>query len=250
MPGVPDLAVGPSVTGKYEPGGSIVCHAGAWTGADHYDFTVWRDRDGNGERDSKTEPLMTTALTGDGTGAAYAVQTSDLASPSVVGCLVTGRGPGGYAAYAAPSFTDLKVATQGPVATTPVTSAPTPTPTTVRDTIAPVISKSSSVCSATGCRLALVVIDRGSLTTTAGLGSVTFSLYLHRPAACASKRSARRTCVKTVVKVVRARRSIDQYVVQLTDLKRSERPRLRAIAIDKAGNRSIFSVALKLRTGR
>jgi hypothetical protein len=46
---------------------------------------------------------------------------------------------------------------------------------------------------------------------------------------------------------VRAKRSADQYIVQLTKLNRSERPKLRAVAIDKAGNKSILSVSLPLR---
>lgn len=249
MPGVPDLAHGPVLAGKYQPGGAISCSAGTWTGADRFDFVLWRDKDGNRVRDPKTEPLVNSTPSADGTSAAYAVQTADLAAPFRVGCSVTAHGPGGYAAYSAPTFTDLSVSTQGPVGVTPSTPTPTPTPVPVADAVAPMISKGSSVCSSKSCRVTVVVVDRGSATTIAGVGTVTFSLYRHVRGTCTVK-GKRKACTKTKVQVVRAKHADDQYVLQLSKLKKSEQPKLRAVAVDKAGNKSVLSVALKLRTGR
>lgn len=247
MPSVPDPTTGPSVTGQYRAGGQITCNAGSWTGATRYEFTMWKDRDANRSRDPRTEPLLATTTAAAGDAASYAVQNADLAAPFNVGCSVTGRGPGGYAAFAAATFTDLKVVVPTPVATTPPTTTPTPTPTPapVVDRTAPVISTSASVCAATSCRVAVVVIDRGTGLTVAGLDSVTFTLYRKVRVRC-----GRRTCTKTVKQVVRARRSGDQYVLQLAKLRRSERPKLRITAADAAGNASALAITLRLRTGR
>ena len=65
------------------------------------------------------------------------------------------------------------------------------------------------------------------------------------------RKGQRRPCTKTVKKVVRGRRSArDQYVISLAKLKRSETPKLRAVALDNAGNKAASTVVLKLRTGR
>ncbi len=99
--------------------------------------------------------------------------------------------------------------------------------------------------------MALVILDRGSVTTIAGLRSVTFTLYVHRRTTCRVSNGTRRACTKTIRKAVRARHTADgQYVLQLSGLRGAERPRLRAIATDAAGNRSTYTVTLKLRRGR
>ncbi len=117
MPDVPNFAAGPTLSGKYQLGGAITCSAGTWTGATRFDFSLWRDKDGNGARDAKTEPAVTAPVASDGRSASYAVSPADLVSPSVLGCRVTAHGPGGYAAYNSIPFTDLTVTQSGPVAT-------------------------------------------------------------------------------------------------------------------------------------
>ncbi len=116
----------------------------------------------------------------------------------------------------------------------------------------PVISRSSMVCSASGCRVALVVNDRGSGGPISGIDRVTFTLILNRRTTCRVKRGAhageRRSCVKQVKKVIRGRRSHDQYVLQLTNLRRADRPQLRTVAVDHAGNRATTTYALSVRT--
>lgn len=254
---------GPAVSGFYQPNGSITCNAGQWTGATSYSFTMWKDADNDGERDNSAlhwedttiEPLV--QIEAGATSASYKVTASDIAAktrPSI-GCQVIARGPGGYAGATTPVMTDTSVhEVPVSVAQTPATPMPTPAPAPVADTASPIISKSSTVCATASCRVALVVIDRGSVSTTAGIESVTFTLYLKRKTTCAVKsgarRGTRRSCVKTVKKAVRAKRSMDQYVIQLTKLRRADRPKLRTVAVDRAGNRSILSIALPLRTNK
>ncbi len=251
---------GPTVSGFYQQNGLITCNAGQWTGATSFTFKMWKDADNDGERDnsaehwedSTVEPLVPFEATP--TTAAYRVTASDLAAktrPSI-GCQVIARGPGGYAGANTPVMPDTSVRdVPVTVAQTPTVPTPTPTPAPTLDTTPPVISKSSTVCASASCRIALVVIDRGTGTSTAGLQSVTFTLYLHRRTTCAVKSKAgttiRRRCTKTVKQVVRARKAADQYVIQLARLRRADRPKLRAIAIDHSGNRSILSIALPLR---
>jgi secreted trypsin-like serine protease len=263
MPAPAAAPAGPSITGSYQAGGEITCNAGTWTGATSFSFKLWKDNDGDGEQDNAstywwtdatTEPTLTGIMTS-ATTASYKVTSSDLIATrrASIGCQVVARGPGGYFAAATPVMSDTSVhSVPASVATTPaVSTTPAPTVASVADTTPPLISKGSSVCSVKTCRVALFVVDRGSATTTAGLQTVTFQLYLHRASSCATKTAARkagrRSCVKTVVKVVRAKQSADQYVLQLGRLKRAERPKLRAVASDNAGNTSILSMALPLR---
>lgn len=260
MPAPAAAPDGPSISGFYQQNGAITCSAGSWTGATSFTFKMWKDTDNDGERDnsaehwedSMIEPLV--QFEAGATAATYKVTSSDLAAktrPSI-GCQVIARGAGGYAGATTPPMSDTSVHdVPVSVGQTPTTPTPAPTPTPVADTIAPVISKSSTVCASASCRIALVVLDRGSATTTAGIQSVTFTLYLHRRTTCAvksaAKRGTRRPCTKTVKKAVRAKQSVDQYVLQLTKLRRADRPKLRAVAVDHAGNRSVLSIALPLR---
>lgn len=263
MPTPAAAPAGPSVTGFYQQNGTITCNAGEWTGATSFTFKMWKDADNDGERDnsadywedSTIEPYV--QFEAGATSATYKVTSSDLAAKSrpSIGCQVIARGPGGYAGATTPVMADTSIHdVPQSVAQTPTTPTPTPTAAPVADTAAPIISKSSTVCASASCRVALVVIDRGSVTTTAGIGSVTFTLYLRRKTTCAVKsgtrRGTRRPCTKTVKKAVRAKRSIDQYVLQLTKLRRADRPKLRAVAVDQAGNRSTLSIALPLRATR
>lgn len=254
---------GPSVTGLYQQNGLITCNAGSWTGATSFTFKMWKDADNDGERDNSAEHWQDTMIEplvqfeAGATSATYRVSSTDLAAktrPSI-GCQVIARGPGGYAGATTPVMTDTSVhAVPVSVAQPPTAPAPTPTPTPAVDTVSPVISKSSTVCATASCRIALVVIDRGGAATTAGIESVTFTLYLRRKTTCAVKsatgRTTRKPCTKVVRKAVRAKHSMDQYVLQLTKLRRADRPKLRAVAVDRAGNRSVLSIALPLRTGR
>ncbi|MEH3054277.1 MAG: serine protease [Patulibacter minatonensis] len=263
MPAVPDLATaGPRLSGVYKVGSSVTCDVGTWTGATRYEFSVWRDLNGNGVRDANsalTEPYVPVTASPDGTSASYAAAPSDVTrstATAALGCRVTAHGPGGYAAYNAPSFTPAQVASDPqPGATAPVT--PTPTPPAVAaasDTVAPVISKSSLVCSTKACRVALVVVDRSGSPNVSGISTVAFSLVLHRKTTCAitsgRNKGRRKPCTKSVTKAVRAKQSGDQYVLQLTSLRKADKPKLQAIATDKSGNRTRYSVTLKLRSGR
>lgn len=256
MPSVVDAASGPAITGRYSPGGKITCEAGSWLGASSWTFKMWRDTTPDGERAS-TEPYL--PVSSSPTSASYSVTATDLSTGSNtrthIGCEVTGTGPGGYFKALAPPMTDTALYdVPASVGQTPATPTPTPTPLSVPDTTAPLISKNSAVCSKNACRVAVVVVDRGSLTTTAGVRSVTFTLLRRKAVRCSrsktSGRAARKTCIKTVKQVVRAKRAMDQYVVQLRKLKPSDKPRLQAIAIDRAGNRSAVTLRLTLRTGR
>ena len=233
---------------------SISCDAGTWTGATSYEFSIWKD-DGDGLRNVNTEPQITTTVSADGRTATHALTNTEIAANTkgktvAYGCRVTARGPGGYAAFsAAAAAFDAQVSlTPPPGATNPVVATPTPTPAPV-DNVKPVISKSSLVCSSRSCRVALVVLDKGNGIVTSGLSTVTFQLYAHRRTTCVVK-GHRKACVKTVVKTVRAKRSADQYILQLGKLKTAEKPKLRVTATDKAGNRRVWSLSLKPRTSR
>ncbi|MBO9531547.1 MAG: serine protease [Solirubrobacteraceae bacterium] len=260
MPDVPDLAQGPTVTAAYQQNGAITCGAGTWTGATQFEFSIWKDN-GDGTRNVNTEPQLATTTAADGRSASHGLSTSELAANAkasnvAYGCRVTGRGPGGYAAFNAPasSFSTALPSDKTIGATTPEVPAPSPTPAAAPDAMKPVISKSSMVCSSGGCRLALVVIDRGSGGIISGVKQVTFTVISTRHTTCVVKKGAnkgqRRPCTKTIKKVVRGKHKDDQYVLQLSGLRKADKPKLRAIAVDAAGNRAVSTYTLKLRTGR
>ncbi|MFT4034101.1 MAG: serine protease [Patulibacter sp.] len=259
MPAVPDFAAGPSVTAVYQRGGSVTCNAGTWTGATSFEFTLWQDN-GDGLRDANTEPPVSTVVAGDGRSASHLLSSTELSGNAVAttvsyACRVIGRGPGGYAAYSAPtaSFSTALLSSEATPQSTVTPESDGATATAV-DTARPAIARRSMVCSASTCRVALVIGDRGSSGVTSGLASVTFTLVTRRRTVCkvsgGSGKTRWRACTKTVEKVVRGKQTKTQYVVQLAKLSRSQQPALRVVVLDHAGNRASNKFALKLRTGR
>lgn len=240
-------AHGPGLSGAYGVGQSIDCAAGAWTGAHTYEFMMWRDTNADGKRTGKETMLSGTQQTG-----RYAVQASDLTvQPMPIGCSVIARGKGGYAAATAPSFTPPIARTPDqPGAVTPVPPAsPQPAPA---DTARPVLSKSSAVCAATSCRVSVVILDPGA--GPGGIRSVKATLYLKRTSYYRVKSGKDRGKVRSrttkIVKHVTASRSGDQWVVLLRGLRKGDKPKVKFVAEDRAGNTGSLSVAMKLRPKR
>lgn len=263
MPRVPAGQVGPTVSGALAIGSTVTCNPGAWTGAASFTYVMWRDRSADGQRSGAGEtPLpASTKATGQ-----YTVTQADLAgvSPgeltngSAIGCTVIARGPGGYASHTAP-VNRLAVAEPAPIVpgasppppATP-TPTPTPTPTTPIDRVAPLVTKQAAVCSFTSCRVSVIALDRGPVVS--GIATVKMVLTIARRSRCrvatGPKKGTLRACVKTIKRTLSPKRTADQYVVNVTGLRKTDKGSLRVKAVDRRGNIAQLVVSLKLRPRR
>lgn len=231
---------GPYITGSYKAGGAVTCHAGDWTGATSYTIRMWKRSNTNPAIGHGSEPYVSTVAADD--SASYSVTTTDLSTQMAMGCTVVGRGPGGY--FASDALPYLPPVEQTPEDGGGV-APPAPTPT--KDTTAPAVMKTSAVCGARACRVVLIVLDRATGETLAGLKNVTFTLWDRKRTTC-KVNGKKRSCVKSIRRKVRARRSNDQYIIKLTKLDLPLKPKLRAIARDKAGNRAVYTLTLRPRS--
>lgn len=245
---------GPSISGYLGVGEPVSCDAGAWTGATSFSFTLWRDVNGDGGRGLGENAIPGGVVTSDGHYQAK-LTTSDVTTLAPqgtwipkIGCTVTGRGPGGYftreTTHALP-----KAPTPGggeptaPPATTPLPTTPGP------DVERPTLNKSSVVCSTTGCRVAVIILDPGK--GALGVKRVEVTLVITRVTRkriTSGKDKGRiRTTTKTYKKNVGATRSGDQWIVRLKRLRATDRHKLKVRATDAAGNVGTLTVGVKLR---
>lgn len=250
-------ASGPVLSGKFGVGEAVTCDPGAWSGATGYEFKVWKDIDRNGGRSDNESYLNGTI---DSSGRFVAKFTAaDMIQPATVGvqwppqigCTVTARGPGGYFTRSAAPFVPERAtpSNQQQPPTPPKTdTTPTPTPP-VADTARPVLSKSSAVCSASACRVAVIILDPG--VGAEGVKTVTATLVIARTVRTRVKsgkdKGKIRSSTKTIKKRVTATRSGDQWIVKVKGLKKGDRPKLKLQAADDAGNVGTLTVGMKLR---
>jgi hypothetical protein len=252
MPQVPAGQTGPSITGQYRVGDTITCNPGTWSGAQSFDFTMWRDKAVDGLRAGDTETILpNTQSTG-----TYTVTANDIALLSAderthaaagIGCSVSAHGIGGYAAAAAPP-TKVPVTKPDPVipdTAVPTTPAATTPPATPLDKSGPFLTKRSAICSASTCRVAVIAIDRG--VGASGLRAVTASVTIKRRSTCRVKGKTK-ACTKTIKQTAKVSRSADQYIVRLSKLRKGDQIKVRFRGVDAAGNGTVLSIPLKLRT--
>ncbi|MDQ8045229.1 MAG: serine protease, partial [Solirubrobacteraceae bacterium] len=237
--------VGPTITGGYAANGSITCNAGTWKGATSFSYMMWKDTNRDG-RANTSEPLLPSATRATGT---YAVGNNDLATPSPIGCLVTARGEGGYATAYAATFTNLTVSKPDQGGTTVPAPTPTPAPggttpptTPVAVDDRPTLTKHAAVCSATSCRISVIVVDRG----VHPLRTVVAKLTIKRTTTC-TVRGKKKACVKTIRTKVALRRSGSQWIAVLSKLHKGDKLSIVYSATDTDGNAASVTVPLKLR---
>ncbi len=244
---------GPSLSGVFGSGESITCDPGEWTGASSFTFKMWRDINRDGGR-SENESYIVGSI--DQSGRYRAPLTpADLTPPASIGvqwppqigCTVVGRGAGGYfSRNATPYVPPVKPVAQPDPPTTPIVTEPTTPPA---DTLRPTLNTSSAVCSATACRVAVIILDPGN--GAAGVKSVETTLVIARTLRTRIKTGKNkgkiRSTTKTVTKRVPAVRSGDEWIVKVKGLKKGDRPKLKLRASDAAGNVGTLTVGMKLR---
>lgn len=254
------IGTGPSLSGTFGVGDSITCDPGQWSGASNFEFKVWKDTDRNGGRSDNESYLNGTV---DPSGRYLVKLTSaDVAQPGVqsvqwppqIGCSVVARGEGGYFARDAAPFVPQRsaVTPTTPSPSTPVAQTPVP-PTTPKpapiDQARPVLSKSSAVCSATACRVAVVILDPGA--GAGGVKHVTATLVITRTVRTRVKqgrdKGKLKSSTKTIKKNVTAVRAGDQWIAKVKGFKKGDRPKLKLSATDAAGNTGTLTVGMKLR---
>lgn len=256
------VGAGPTLSGAFGVGESIACDPGQWSGASSFDFKVWKDIDRNGGRSENESYLNGTV---DPAGRYMVKLTSaDVAQPGVqsvqwppqIGCSVVARGEGGYFARDAVPFVPQRAAATPPGTpqpTSPVAQSPVQPTTTTKpapvDQARPVLSKSSAVCSATACRVAVVILDPGA--GAIGVKHVTATLVITRTVRSRVKKGKDkgklRSSTKTIKKKVTAVRSGDQWITKVKGFKKGDRPKLKLSATDAAGNTGTLTVGMKLR---
>ncbi len=255
-------AGGPSITGFLGVGQPISCTAGQWTGATSFTYTLWRDSNGDGGRSSGETTFSNVSTTADGRFQTHLTESDVRAltpvrdatgavvrSPKVL-CTVVGRGPGGYFSFDAAPYVPPAAPpeTLTPGGTTPPPTTPPPT-TPAADTVRPTLFKSSAVCSATACRVAVIVLDPGK--GALGVKSVQMTLVTTRVIRTRVKsgkdKGKLRTSKKTYKKVVKAVRSGDEWVVRLKALRRTDSHKLKVRATDASGNVGTLTIGMKLR---
>lgn len=247
MPTLTSTAQAPVITGGYGPGSQITCHPGSWQHATSFTFVMWRDLDGNRLRSGSNETLLTGSDDG-----LYDVTSTDIAgrtSGDQIGCIVTARGPGGYATAQASS--QLNLAVQQPPAPppppsggTPPTIAPTtPAPTPV-DKLAPRLIKDFVVCGVSSCKVSIFATDTG--LAASGVRRLAASLVVTRRVKC-RKVKGKRSCTKTTTRSVKLRRNDEIYSATIKKLRRNDKHKLRVRAYDEAGNVSTLTLTLKVR---
>lgn len=252
----PVTGAGPTISGRLGVGQTISCSPGQWSGATSFGFTLWRDSNGDGARDGS---FATTSLSSDSIQTKLSEADVRILTPTVdstgrvlvtpqIGCTVTGRGPGGYFSVSATPFAPERTSLQTPSQTPPPQTPPT-TPAAPADTARPVLSKSSAVCSATACRVAVIVLDPG--VGADGVKNVTATLVIARTVRTRVKKGKDkgkiRSSTKTIKKTVAAKRSGDQWVVKVKGFRKGDRPKLKLTATDAAGNAGTLTVGMKLR---
>ena len=246
---------GPSISGAFAVGEAITCDPGTWTGATSFTYKMWKDVNRDGGR-SEGEGYFTGTV--DSAGRFQAKLSSvDIIPPATqgvqwppqIGCTVTAHGPGGYFSRSAAPFVPSKPAAQlpQPPATTP--PATTPPNTTAADTLRPMLSKSSSVCSVTVCRVEVIIVDPGK--GAVGVKKVDATLVITRTVRKRIKRGKDkgkiRTSTQTIKQTVKAVRKDDVWTFRVTKLKKGDRPKLKLSAHDAAGNIGTLTVTMKPR---
>lgn len=250
---------GPVLSGLFGVGESITCDPGEWSGASSFEFKVWKDIDRDGGR-SENESYLNGTVDASGR---YRVKLSsaDVAQPGLqsvqwppqIGCSVVAHGAGGYFARDATPFVPQRP--NPPV--TPIPSNPQPqnpgtqpAPTTpAADHTRPILSKSSAVCSATACRVAVVILDPG--VGAEGVKHVVATLVITRTVRTRVKKGKDKgkikSSTKTIKKTVPTVRSGDQWIAKIKGFKKGDRPKLKLSATDTAGNVGTLTVGMKLR---
>lgn len=254
----PVTGAGPTVDGLLGIGQTITCGPGPWNGATSYSFTLWRDSNGSGARDGVVDDPTFTAATSSDTMAQVKLSDADVRglTPTVnasgqtvvtprIGCTVVARGPGGYFAKET-TFQPPRAPNPNPG---PPQPAPQPTTPAPADSTRPMLSKSSAVCSASACRVAVIILDPG--VGAEGVTHVAATLVITRTVRTRVKKGKDKgkikSSTKTIKKNVTAVRSGDQWVVKVKGFKKGDRPKLKLSASDKAGNVGTLTVGMKLR---
>lgn len=252
----PSAGGGPAISGSLAVGQTITCSAGQWDGATSFGFTLWRDVNGDGSRGLNDNTFSGVALADDSVQTKLTDADVRTLSPTTdasgrpvvtpkIGCTVVGRGPGGYFSQETVYEARKPIVERRPDDKVIV---PTP-PTTPADTVRPVLSKSSAVCSATACRVAVIILDPGAGAN--GVKHVTATLVIARTVRTRVKKGKDKgkikTSTKTIKKTVTAVRSGDQWIAKIKGFKKGDRPKLKLTATDAAGNVGTLTVGMKLR---
>lgn len=240
-PVLTDPASGPTITGSYSAG-TITCRPGSWQNATSFEYVMWRDANGDRARAGEEETLLSGSAAG-----SYQVTSSDVAGRSVgqqIGCLVTARGPGGYTTAQATSLVDLTIPPPG---TNPGPApTPSPTPPAQVDRLRPRLLKDFAVCTTTSCRVSVFAADTG--LGASGMRAVTAKLLVRRTVRCKAPVKRGKRCFKTTSRTVTLKRKGELRSVTLRKLRRSDTNTLEVRAVDRAGNRAVLSIKLRLRS--
>lgn len=244
---------GPSISGVFGTGEAITCDPGEWTGSSSFTFKMWRDINRDGGR-SENESYIVGSVDPSGRYRAQ-LTPADVTPPASlgvqwppqIGCTVVGRGTGGYfARNATPYVPPVKPVVVQPPPPPPTTAPPTTPPA---DTVRPTLNTSSAVCSATACRVAVIILDPGN--GAAGVTSVETTLVIARTVRTRIKKGKNkgkiRSTTKTITKRATAVRAGDEWIVKVKGLRKGDRPKLKLRAADAAGNVGTLTVGMKLR---
>lgn len=229
----------PTITGSYAAGGAITCNPGTWHNAGSFEYVMWRDVDDNKVRSGANETLIGNSSTG-----RYDVTAADVAGRTrgePIGCIVTARGPGGYATAQASSLLDLNIP-QPPQSPPPTTPEPAP----AIDDIKPTVVRDFVICGVSSCKISVFATDTGQIAS--GLRKISASLVITRPIKCKRGTKKGKKCTKTVTKTVRLKADDELYSATIKKLRRSDVNKVRVRAYDRAGNSSgLLTLKLKLK---
>ncbi len=248
---------GPTISGVFGAGETITCDPGEWSGASTFTYKLWRDINRDGGRSDNESYIAGTV---DASGRYQALLTpTDLTPPASqglqwppqLGCTVVGRGPGGYFARNATPYVPPAKVVQTPPPPPPTTTPPpvVEPPRPPADVLRPTLNTSSAVCSATACRVSVIILDPGK--GALGVKSVDATLVITRTVRKRIKSGKHKGKIKsttrTTKKHAKAVRSGDEWIIKVKGFKKGDRPKLKLRAFDAANNVGTLTVGMKLR---
>jgi hypothetical protein len=231
-PGAPRTADVPGLSGVPEPGGTLTCAPGAWSGGPSFAYRFLRDEGG-----------ATVPLTSASADPHYVLAPSD--GGTDVFCEVRAANAGGYGLAFS---TDVTVGPAGGTTTPPPaspgggTAPPTP-PATTADTRRPRLHVVRSACARRRCTVNALVDDPAP---SAGIRRVRAVLTRRVMVPC-RRRGHRRRCPRTRTRLLAARSIGGHHYLIRTPRLVPATYRLALRAIDRAGHAQRVPTRVRLR---